>query len=161
MLCYAYSKGKIIGRVTAFEVHAYKMKCSNQKGSKRYNRDNEHEHTKKKTRSEEMHEYTISRYYPALTMHYAIPLCKCDTSLKRIKFLETSCFWKADNRPVNKKISHILWNPKVPPYFYHNRPAKLNLKKHLATNVQNKQRHSKTTRSVPNTLFIVGLTVCR
>lgn len=126
MLCYAYGKGMIIGRVTSFEVHLYKMKCSNQKdGRERDNRDYEHEHTK--TCSEEMHEYTISIHNPALTRHYAMPICKWDISVKRIKFLETNRFWKADSRPFNKKIYRIIWKAKVPPYFHHNRPAKLNL----------------------------------
>ena len=31
MLRYAYGKGMIIGCVTTFEDHVYKMKCSNQK----------------------------------------------------------------------------------------------------------------------------------
>jgi hypothetical protein len=91
----------------------------------RDNRDYEHEHTK--TCSEEMHEYSISIDYPALTRHYAMPICKWDVSLKRIKFLETNRFWKADSRPFNKKIYRILWKATVPPYFHHNRPAKLNL----------------------------------
>jgi len=66
MLCYAFGKGMINGCVTTFEVHVYKMKCSNQKDSReRDNSDYEHEHTK--TCSEEKHEYTISIHYSALT----------------------------------------------------------------------------------------------
>jgi hypothetical protein len=34
MLCYAYGKGMIIGCVTTFEVHMYKMKYSKQKDSR-------------------------------------------------------------------------------------------------------------------------------
>jgi hypothetical protein len=57
-----------------------------------------------------MHDYNIRRYYPTLTRHYAMPICKCDISLKQIKFLERSLFVKLTVAQFIKRFLAIYGN---------------------------------------------------
>jgi hypothetical protein len=53
-----------------------------------------------------MHEYTISKPYPALTRHYARNICKCEISVKVLRKESVLRSWQSSSWPTN--LSHFI-----------------------------------------------------